>query len=170
MAAGSGPARTSIRPHSLSTVLFIIAIGLIRTVIGTTWTDKIANNRTPAQRELHYGTTSAPPHTGRPSLLDTVVKPTKKRRTTSPSITETSPQTKLLGDTVYSMPSSSPREEASSLSQLHSLLLSSRPHPSVRPDAPPALPSKMQTETDKSSPTRPVDGAEHTQRGSFIGP
>ena len=168
MAAGSGPARTSIRPHSLSTVLFIIAIGLIRTVIGTTWTDKIANNRTPAQRELHYGTTSAPPHTGRPSLLDTVVKPTKKRRTTSPSITETSPQTKPLGDTVYSMPSSSPREEASSLSQLHSLLLSSRPHPSVRPDAPPASPSKMQTETDKSSPTQPVDGTEHSRPVSKI--
>ena len=132
MAAGSGPVRTSIRPNTLSTVFFITAIGLIQTVmIGTTCTDTIANNQTQAQRELSHERVSAPSQTGRPSLLDAFVKPAGKRQTTSPSITETSPQTKLLGDTVYSMPSSPPREKLSSPSQLHSSLLSSRPHPSV---------------------------------------
>ena len=131
MAAGSGPVRTSIRPNTLSTVFFITAIGLIQTVIGTTCTDTIADNQKQAQRELSHERVSAPSQTGRPSLpqLDACVKPAKKRQIPSPSATETSPQTELLGDTVHSMPSSPPREKLSSPSQLLSSPLSSRPHP-----------------------------------------
>ena len=77
MAAGSGPVRTSIRPNTLSTVLFITAIGLIQTVIGTTITDTIADNQKRVQREFPYERVSAPSQTGRPSppQLDARVKP-----------------------------------------------------------------------------------------------
>ena len=67
MAAGSRPVRTSIRPNTLSTVLFINAIGLIQTVIGTTFTDTIADNQRQVQREFSYKRVSAPSQTGRPS-------------------------------------------------------------------------------------------------------
>ena len=47
--------------------------------------------------------------------------------------------------------------------------LSSRPHPSVRPDSPPAQPSALQTGTDKPSPTQPRFTARNT-RGSSAHP